>query len=118
MSVRHNFRLAHVHTKAHLLRNSAEVIDYRIKVTQSLCYYDHIVDKPKLSDVLAVDVDANPFQTRSLKTSSNAAVNSFGEITSDCRTPRCSWIGFVVWSCIRTDIVAFLYKHFKTLMYR
>ncbi|CAH2234989.1 jg18988 [Pararge aegeria aegeria] len=67
MSVRHNFRLAHVHTKAHLLRNSAEVIEHRIKVFQSLCYYDYIVGKPKLRDVLAVNVDAKPVPIQKLK---------------------------------------------------
>ncbi|CAH2238680.1 jg4354 [Pararge aegeria aegeria] len=67
MSVRHNFRLAHVHTKAHMLRNAAKAIEHRIKVTQSLCHYDHIVGKPKLSDVLAVDVDAKPVPIQKLK---------------------------------------------------
>ncbi|CAH2234542.1 jg1682 [Pararge aegeria aegeria] len=66
MSVIHNCRLAHVHTKAHLLRNSAEVIQHRIKISQSLCHYEKIVAKRKLSDVLAVDVDAKPVSIQKL----------------------------------------------------
>ncbi|KAI8422712.1 hypothetical protein MSG28_006477 [Choristoneura fumiferana] len=55
--------------------------------------------------------------SKSLKTSSNAFVNSFGEITSPCLTPRCSWIGCVLSSCYRIDIVALLYKLFNTSMF-
>ncbi|KAG7313035.1 hypothetical protein JYU34_000119 [Plutella xylostella] len=55
-----------------------------------------------------------PFQSNVLKTSSNALVNSFGDITSPCLTPRCSWIGLVLWSCTWTVIVAALYRHLNT----
>lgn len=43
--------------------------------------------------LLVVDVDAIRAPTLKLKD-----VNSFGEITSPCHTPRCSWIGGITTS--------------------
>ena len=54
----------------------------RIEVFHGFSHYHNIFGKPKVSDVLAIYVDADLLQSRTLKTSSNAAVNSFGELTS------------------------------------
>lgn len=60
----------------------------------------------------------SPVHSRSLKASSSAAVSSFEDITSPFLTPLFKRIAFELYSCTRTNIVAFPYKQFGTAICR
>ena len=66
-NVGHDFRLIQVHLETYLLRNSVEVSEHLAQVFQRFCHDHDIVCKSKVSDILAIDVDAMSFPSQKLE---------------------------------------------------
>ncbi|KAI8421598.1 hypothetical protein MSG28_009611 [Choristoneura fumiferana] len=80
MNIRHDRSLVPVHFEAHPLGDSIEAFEHQAEFFHPLCHEHDIVGKPKV-------LMPSPFHCRSLKASSKAAVNSFGDMTSPCLKP-------------------------------